>query len=382
MTLRSLSLLAMMWMLPPQITVAPIDLEQKLIQDIDDYRLDHFSRVEAAFILSGATAPDSLHHYVAWYQGVLRQLRDYHFDTFDRIGSAAKVFGYLHTTWLVTYKERATTLLDVVRYKQFNCVAGTILYNLLCADLGWPTDAYETPTHTYTLFSNFEERVMVENTTPYGFNIMRNLREYSRYLLQFYPDNRAAQIGFDRLYAYENSQGRQITNTELLGLLAYNRAYLADEKGQYKEAYDFVRLAQKFNRDSRSNIQFEINLYNRWGKNLYDQGRFYEAFTVLADGYYRYPHIKELAANCFLSFFRTLNQRLQEDDWPASRNLLEEFTALKISFAEQEQALVRPVAAAWVLRLKHEHQQQPLQSALELFGRLGFAESELAGSPR
>jgi tetratricopeptide (TPR) repeat protein len=261
-------------------------------------------------------------------------------------------------------------------------VAGTILYNLLCADLGWPTDAYETPTHTYTLFSNFEERVMVENTTPYGFNIMRNLREYSRYLLQFYPDNRAAQIGFDKLYAYENSQGRQITNTELLGLLAYNRAYLADENRHYKEAYDFVRLAQKFNRDSRSNIQFEINLYNRWGKTLYDQGRFYEAFTVLADGYYRYPKIKELAANCFLSFFRTLNERIQQDDWPASRNLLEEFTALKISLSEQEQTLVRPIAAAWVLRLAHEHQQQPLQHAFDLFGRLGFAESELAGSQR
>ncbi len=363
---------------PAQITVAPVDLEQKLMEDIEDYRLDRFSRVEAAFILSGATAPDSLRRYVRWYQEVLQQLREYHFDSFDRVGSAAKVFGYLHTTWLITYKERATTLRDVVRNKQFNCVAGTILYNLLCDDLGWPTDAFETPTHTYTIFSNFDERVMVENTSPYGFNIMRNLRDYSRYLLQFYPDHRAAQIGLDRIYAYENSHGRQITNTELLGLLAYNRAYLAEEQGRFQEAYEFVRLAQKFNRDSRSNIQFEINLYNRWGKNLYDQGRFYEAFSVLADGYYRYPQIKELRSNSFLAFFRTLNEQVQRDDWPASRTLLEEFIALNITLSDQEQTLVRPVATAWVVRFKQEHQPQPLQHLFELFGRLGFAESELA----
>ena len=133
--------------------------EDQLAEDISDGRLDGFLPIEAAFILSGISSKDTLQKYIDWYEQLLATLKGFHLDPFDRAASASKVFSYLHSTWLLHYKEQSTTLIDVVTDQHFNCVAGTILYNLVCSDFGWQTEAFETPTHVYTIFINFTENI-------------------------------------------------------------------------------------------------------------------------------------------------------------------------------------------------------------------------------
>lgn len=335
-------------------------LERQLTQDIQDNRLDEFSHIEAAFILSGANNPDSLAVYLQWYDNLLETIRGYNLDTHDRIASASKVFAYLHGSWLQNYKEEATTLINVVNEKRFNCVAGTILYNLVCADLGWPTEAFETPTHTFTIFPDFGQEITVENTSSVGFNIMRNLHEYSRYLMQFYPENQAYQIGLDRIYAYENSKGRKINNTELLGLLAYNRAYFANRRQDYKEAYEFVLLAQHFNRDSRSNYQFEISLYYRWGQQLVERQDFQTAFSVFADAYYRYWDNKDFAKNCKLAFQLAQKENWQNKDWFQFQRLTNEMLDLGL-LEEQEMQHLKTYMLNWIKFFQYNKPENQLQ---------------------
>ncbi len=353
-------------------------LEQELARDIEDYTLDDFTPVEAAFILSGANTPDSLGHYVEWYQQLLQTVQSFHFDAYDRIESALKVFSFLHNSWLITYKEEATTLRDVVREKRFNCVAGTILYNLLCQDLGWPTRAFETPTHTYTILSGLGQDITVENTSSIGFDIMHNLHDYSRYLLQFYPENQAYQIGLDRIYAYENSKGREINNTELLGLLAYNRAYFANKANRFNEAYDFVRLAQQFNRDSRSNVKFEINLYYRWGKQLFEQQKFQKAFSVFADAYYRYWENKDFANNCRLAYRMAQQQNWQHKNWPAFQQLTNEILDLDL-MQEDDFNYLRGYMINWINLYQRTRPQEEVSAMasywLEVFPQDKFLNS-------
>ena len=171
---------------------------------------------------------------------------------------------------------------------------------------------------------------MVENTSPMGFNIMKNLREYSRYLLRFYPQKQALHIGLDRIYAYENSKGREIDNTELLGLLAYNRAYFAVQKKDYDTAYRFVRLAQSFNKDSRSNVNFEIGLYYRWGKKLFDEKKFSRAFYIYKDAYQRYWENDDFAQNCKASFFNAQRVNWEKKNWRSSDKLTLEMLDLDL----------------------------------------------------
>lgn len=323
------------------------DLEEVLALDIEDLSLDQFSLIEAAFVLSGVDDPDSLDVYLEWYRGLLRTLDNYHLDRHNRLDAAAKIFAYLHAVWLLNYKEEATTLVHVVREKRFNCVAGTLLYNLVCQDLGLPTEAFETPSHVYTIFPDFGADIAVENTLPAGFNIMRNLQEYSRYLLQFYPRNEALKIGLDRLYAYENSRGRRINNTELLGLLAYNRAYFAEKAGDYAKAYEYVRLAQKFNRDSRSNVNFEQSLYYRWGKQLVEGQKYTEAFRLFSQAYNRYWENKDFAANCKYTFQLAQREHWLKKEWASFRELTDEILALDL-LNDQEIASLKTYMFNWI----------------------------------
>ena len=138
---------------------------KSLEEDIADGYLDEYSKIEAAFILSGITDPDSMPRYLNWYDELLNKVKSFTYNYDDPIGSARTVFMYLHSTWLKTYALESTTLADIVRSKEYNCVAATILYNIISEDLGWSCEAFETPTHVYTIFNNVGRDLIVENTS-------------------------------------------------------------------------------------------------------------------------------------------------------------------------------------------------------------------------
>lgn len=322
-------------------------LSQRLKDDLSDGQLNNFSRVEAAFIVSGADSVDRLEQGISWFEELLSEIRSKNLIGFDRIPSAEKLFIFLHTTWLKNYQLQATTLFDIMEHRAFNCVSATVLYNLLCDELGLSTEAFETPTHVYTIFSNVGQRVMVENTTSMGFNIINNLQRYSQYLLQYYPQNEALKIGLDRLYAYENAHGRPINNTELLGLICYNRAVFQAEQKNYQQAYEMVKLAQLLNSDSRSNQRFEISLYYRWGNQLFQAKKFHDAFAVMADAFVRYPDNDDFKHNCQIAFIHGLNELWQAKEWEKTQGIIERMNELNI-MSHRERSSQELVLNKWM----------------------------------
>jgi len=341
-----------------------------LEEDIADGSLEEYSKIEAAFILSGVTHPDSLPHYLNWYDQLIAKIKSFSFDADDPVGSARTVFMYLHAEWLKTYARESTTLADIVRNKEYNCVAATILYNIISEELGWSCEAFETPTHVYTIFNSFRRDLIVENTSNMGFDIMKNLKTYSKYLAQYYPQSEVLRIGLDKLYYHENSNGRVITNTELLGLLAYNRAYLTRKNKDYEISYEYVLLAQLFNRDSRSNVNFEIGLYYAWGKKLYTKKDFIAAFAVFADGYYRYPDNEDFRKNTITAFYKSMQRNWSKKDWPESARLIEEINDLDILQGRDHQA-IKHYLINWDRYFKSKNNDQSSKQVkryLEMFG--------------
>lgn len=108
-----------------------------LEEDIVDGYLDNHSKIEAALILSGVTQPDSLPKYLEWYDNLVAKIKTFAFDLDDPVGSAHTVFMYLHGEWLKTYAMESTTLADIARNKEYNCVSATILYNIICEEFNW-----------------------------------------------------------------------------------------------------------------------------------------------------------------------------------------------------------------------------------------------------
>jgi len=340
-------------------------LSKKLYQDISDGQLDDFSRIEAAIIISGADSSTRLQEGFQWFHHLLQDIDEKNLIGFDRIPSAEKLFLYLHTTWLKDYKLKATMLFDIMEKKEYNCVSATVLYNLLCDEVGLSTEAFETPTHVYTIFTNITQQVMVENTTSMGFNIMKNLQRYSQYLLQYYPQNEALKIGLDRLYAYEHAHGRRINNTELLGLICYNLAIFNTENKNYEKAYDYVELAQLFNTDSRSNRKFEISLYYRWGGELFKAKKFYEAFEVTADANYRYPDNEDFKRNCLNAFINGLRQLWIQKDWNKTESIILEMDDLNI-LTKRELTIQHQVLNDWIAYHSIHQQSENAKRAKEL----------------
>ncbi|MDZ7332627.1 MAG: hypothetical protein ONB31_11665 [candidate division KSB1 bacterium] len=340
-------LLTFLWCLSLTLGVFSQPLSQRLIEDLSDGQLNGYSRVEAAFIVSGADSADRLEQGINWFEGLMSDIRSKNLIGFDRIPSAEKLFIFLHATWLKNYQLQATTLFDIMEHRAFNCVSATVLYNLLCDELGLSTEAFETPTHVYTIFSNVGQRVMVENTTSMGFNIINNLQRYSQYLLQYYPQNEALKIGLDRLYAHENAHGRPINNTELLGLICYNRAVFQAEQKNYQRAYEMVKLAQMLNSDSRSNRRFELSLYYRWGKALFQDKKFHDAFVVMADALSRYPDHDDFKHNCQIAFIHALTELWLAKEWEKTLGMIERMNELNI-MSHRERNSQKLVLNDWI----------------------------------
>lgn len=341
-------------------------LSEQLAKDISNGQLEHFSRIKAAFIISGADSNSRLEQGLIWFKELVSDILAKNLIGFDRIPSAEKLFLYLHSTWLKEYQLQATTLFDILERKEYNCVSATVLYNLLCDEMGLTTEAFETPTHVYTIFTNITQQVMVENTSSMGFNIMKNLQRYSQYLLQYYPQNEALKIGLDRLYAYENANGRRINNTELLGLICYNLAILNSDKKNFEKAYQYVELAQLFNADSRSNRKFEISLYYRWGGELFKAKKFYDAFEVTADAYYRYPENEDFKRNCQNAFINALKQLWLDKDWEKTEAVILEINDLKI-LTDRESAIQKSVLNDWINFLSIQQREKEAERAKELY---------------
>ncbi|MDZ7263765.1 MAG: hypothetical protein ONB16_04220 [candidate division KSB1 bacterium] len=344
-------------------------LSDQLLADIEDGELDNFSRIEAAFLIAANNDSAQWQQGLMWFHGLVEDVRQKNIIGFDKVPSAEKLFLYLHTTWLIHYQREATTLFDIMERKAFNCVSATVLYNLLGDEVGLKTEAFETPTHVYSIFTNIAEQVMVENTNSMGFNIMKNLQRYSEYLRQYYPENEALKIGLDRLYAYENSHGRRINNTELLGLIAYNLAIFWAEKKNFEQAYAKLTLAQRFNADSRSNQKFEISLYYRWGQMLFDQRDFLRAFRVMADACYRYPDNNDFRQNCQIAFVNALQQLWRDKDWDETEAIIWEMADLNIA-SKRELELQLQVLQRWMDYLRLQQRSEETQRAAMLYQQL------------
>ncbi|MFC2089012.1 hypothetical protein ACFLSX_05360 [Calditrichota bacterium] len=93
---------------------------------------------------------------------------------------------------------------------------------------------------------------------------------------------------------------------------------------------NYVLLAQLFNNDSRSNVQFEIGLYYDWGKQLFVNKDYMNSFSVFADGFYRYPDNDDFRKNTLASFFNALQTNWQSKEWQGSARIIEEMIALEI----------------------------------------------------
>ena len=128
-------------------------------------------------------------------------------------------------------------------------------------------------------------------------------------------------------------------------------------------------IAQFFNKDSRSNINFEINLYNHWGRQLYEKKEFYKAFNIFADAYYRHWEVKEFQQNLRVSFFAAMQQLWETRNWEPSYRIIEDMMALE-AVQQKEGIRITNQLILWQVYFESHHRNKEKQMAITLMEEL------------
>jgi hypothetical protein len=149
----------------------------------------------------------------------------------------------------------------------------------------------------------------------------------------------------------------------------YNRAFFAEKRQDYQQAYRLVRLAQKFNPDSRSNVRFEIGLYNRWGQQLIERGDIYNSFQVFSEACERHPTVTEFCHNMKTAFFKAALQSWTNKNWTISRELFDGIADCE-SLEEGDEARIKQILknwAAYFVRHRMNDEIREVAALLEYF---------------
>ena len=106
-------------------------------------------------------------------------------------------------------------------------------------------------------------------------------------------------------------------------------------------------------------------LYERWGKQLFEQEQFYQAFEVIADGAYRYPDNADFQNNCRLAFTKALHQLWNKKDWETAEEIILEMNDLNIA-TEREGQFQKAVLKSWINYFMQQDKKKETRRAIEL----------------
>ena len=94
-----------------------------------------------------------------------------------------------------------------------------------------------------------------------------------------------------------------------------------------------------------------------------------EAFTVFADGYYRYPDNEDFLNNTLVTFYKSLEINWYKKDWQESARLIEEMNVLEV-YKEKDYKKIRRILLNWQQYFNKQNDEisiSQVQSFLDMF---------------
>lgn len=206
------------------------DVAEVLSASVREGQLDGFDLADAALIASGYDRRVALRQARTRFESLVAPIVESLSKVPDPRERARALLVALHQKGglLGEYDARATTLVEVLERRRYNCVSASVLYNVLAERLALPVSAELLPTHARTVLALDPKRpVTVETTSPDGFA----------------PDPRLAasilaQVGgslADGRHLVPD-QGSRVSTLVLIGTIYVNRASIVQESGELKTA--------------------------------------------------------------------------------------------------------------------------------------------------
>ncbi len=301
-------------------------MEERLLADAADGRLDEFSPLDAALVASGIEDDDSLRRYGQKAATLVEQLRNS-----DKLADAPRerveaIFDFMHSRVLRGgYDLKNTDLRRVLDEGHYNCVTATVLFNYLAGRLGLNCRGLQMPGHAMSRLLLADGPLDIETTCPRWFQLADD------------PRRRTAIVGktIGAAAAADPSKARQVSPIQLAAMIYYNRGVdlLAEKRfaeaaaantkalrldpasatargnllatinnwsielgnrGQYIEAVELLRQGMTLDPRFEAFVQNYVHIHRQWVEHLCREGRFEEALEILSLAAAEMPEVEYL----------------------------------------------------------------------------------------
>lgn len=183
---------------------------------------------------------------------------------------ANKLHRVLHRNYFESYDIEVDGLQRVVEDGSYNCLSSVLFTGLAARRLGFETHIIEYPGHLVIELDTRTGPVMIEATSPFGFDIQPT---------RFRRSNSNGSFGSAWLLQANDGSWR-VPLSSAIGFTWLNRAWRSFEMGQTLEAVDHLERAASFVPGLSEQVEAAPRLLARAFVREYDAGRFDAAFRI------------------------------------------------------------------------------------------------------
>lgn len=263
--------------------------EKSLFADAADGQLDQWSFAEAALITSGVIRSDARKPFLKQIDRLEADARKAVATATTPFDKGAALLRHLHVgPFAKGYRSNQTRLSTLLDKRQFNCVSSTALYNILGRRLGLDLRAIEVPDHAFAILYDGTDHADVETTTAAGFNPARSRDARETF---------SKLTGFTYLPETHRDQRREVGETGLLALIAYNHGVELTREKRYPEALIAYFRALSLDPEFGSAVQNALAVLGNWTGELVRQRQFEQATRIASLGASMAPNDAALANN-------------------------------------------------------------------------------------
>ncbi|HYW79554.1 MAG TPA: hypothetical protein VE890_08250 [Thermoguttaceae bacterium] len=265
-------------------------LEQRLVADAADGRLDEHSLIRAALVASGVGREKALADYLRRYDKLVERLR--HTSSVTSADTpqarAEAVFEFLHTRLLRgQYHLNCTDVREALDNGRYNCVSASVLFNCMADAVGLEVCGLEIPGHAMSRLLIGDTSLDIETTCPDWFRLKHD------------PDRRAAAV--------ENTLGatavtgrrevRAVSPVQLVAMIYYNRGVDLLAEKRFAEAASANAKALQLDPQSTAAWGNLLATINNWAIAQGNAQRFAEASDLLRQALALEPEYQSFTTN-------------------------------------------------------------------------------------
>ena len=258
---------------PATVRLYETGIEKKLITTFNSAERSNVFLEKAALIASGAVTYPELKTHGLKLKRIISLCIKKISSIRNSYRKCRKLLSIMHKTIFKKYRSTRTTVLNVLKNGEYNCVSSAFLYNIILDKTGMKTRAVIIPGHVYSQVFVNRRWIDVETTMHKGFDPIR------RDGLPTTPD--------DRQFIPEKgdrTKRKFISNSKFVALFYYNRATLQfhnrDGRVPFRLFFKALKLFPKHLASEKNLTAVIVN----WGASLIRKGRTNRATEIGVEG--------------------------------------------------------------------------------------------------